>query len=233
MQSPGAQSGRVSVKAIMLGVAGVGGVGAAAYMGTGGGPDDFIGHVNKSPQAVYAAFSALGPAGEISLPGARGWGSGVKQRIVKVANEQIKIEVEINGETLVSAEVQLSPEGDGTRIAAELDFNSAAMNELVKEAGGPPVPTFAFEEYLLDQAFAHAMREAVERIEEGKPLLSLAATRARWGSDSSSRGSTSGTRSSGTWEQRQAVRPQMDARPTLNPNAAARQQMNTRPDSYD
>jgi hypothetical protein len=138
---------------MMLGVVGVGGVGAAAYMGTGG-PDDFIAHVNKSPQAVYAAFSALGPEGEISLPGRNGWGGVLKQRIVKVANEQVKIEVEVDGETLISAEVQLRPEGDGTRIAAELDFNKAAINDLVEDAGGAPIPTFAFEDYLLDQVFA-------------------------------------------------------------------------------
>jgi len=217
----------------MLGVVGVGGVGAATYMGSGG-PDDFIGHVNKSPQAVYAAFSALGPEGEISVPGRGGWGSRAKQRIVKVANQQVKIELEIDGEILATAEVQVSPEGDGTRLAAEIDFNKSAMNDLLQEAGGEPIPTFAFEDYLLDQVFAQAMQEMVSRIEEGKPLLSLAATRSRWGSGNGTRGSgpSAGSSPSGTWQQRQAVRPQLDASPTIDPNAAARQQMRTDPTGY-
>lgn len=216
----------------MLGVAGIGGVGAAAYVGSGGGPDDFVGHVNKSPQAVYAAFSALGPEGEISVPGQGGWGSTVKRRIVKVTNEQVKIEVEVKGEVLVSAEVQIAPEGDGTRLAAEIDFNTAAMNDLMREEGGPTVPRQIFEEYMLDQAFAQAMQEAVSRIEEGKPLVSLAATGARWGSDGSTHGSRPSGSRGGSWQQRQAVRPQLEARPAIDPNAAAREHVRRTP-AYD
>jgi hypothetical protein len=71
------------------------------------------------------------------------------------------------------------------------------------------------------------MSEAVSRIEEGKPLLSLTETRTRWGNGGGgTRGSRPSTRGSQAWEQREAVRPQMDARPAIDPNAAARRQMN-------
>lgn len=213
------------MKAIVLGVVGVGGVGAAAYVGTSGGPDDYIGHVSKSPRAVYAAFSALGQEGVIAVPGEKGWGSRVRQRITKVAGEEIKIAVEVDGKELISAEIHVSADGEGTRIAAELEFDKSAMNDLLGEAGGAEIPSFAGEEYLIDQVFARAMGEAVERIEAGKPLLSLGETRARWGRDGGGvpgAPGMSGSRASGTWQQRQAVRPQMDARPTLDPNAAAR-----------
>lgn len=214
------------MKGIVMGVVGLGGVGAAAYVGTGtGGPDDFIAHVNKSPQAVYAAFSALGPEGEIALPGEKGWGSRVRQRITKTANEEVKLVVEVDGKELISAEVEMTPEGDGTRIAAEFDFDEQAMNALIREAGAEGLPSMAFEEWMMDQAFAEVMKGAVSRIEEGKPLLSLYETRARWGRDSSTpaSGRTSGTRVSETWEQRQRTRPQLDARPALNPNEATRE----------
>lgn len=210
------------VKAVILGVAGIGGMGAAAFVGGGGGPDDFIGHVNKPPQAVYAAFSALGPEGEVSAPARGGWGSGFKQRIVKVAGEQVKLEFEVDGAVLISADIQFSPEGDGTRIAAEVDFDEEAMREMLRKAGGTELPAFAYEEYLLDQAFAHVMKEAVSRIEEGKPLHSLHETRARWGRDGSTRGSRVTPQGAGGGERREAVRPQLDARPAIDPNAAAR-----------
>jgi hypothetical protein len=222
----------VSVKAIVMGVMGVGGVGAATYMGVGGGgPNDFIGHVNKSPQAVYAAFSAIGQEGEISVPGQRGWGSRVKQRITKVANEEVKIEVEIDGRTLISAEIEVSPDGNGTRLAAELDFDKAAMNKLLAEAGGAEVPEFAMEEYMLDAMFAAAMRDAVERIEEGKPLLSLSETRSRWGS--SPRSARPSTSVSGDRPRGERARPQMDTRPAIDPNAAARQHVGESRGSFD
>lgn len=207
----------------MIGAVGVAGLGAAV-VGGGGGPNDFVGIVTKPPSAVYAAFSDLGPAGEnsISLPDKRGWARKLTQRVVKIPNEQVKLELLVDDEPLITAEVQLNAEGAGTRIAAELDVNDRMLNELAKEAGAPPMPTFAFQDFLIDQVFAQAMGEMVERIETGKPLLSLADTHARWGSGSRS-GSRSGTFSSspsGSWQQREAVRPQLDARPSLNPNAA-------------
>ncbi len=211
------------MKGVVLGMVGVGGVGAFAVMGPGGGPDDFIGTTSKSPQAVYAAFSDLGREGEVSLPATPGFNERIVQRVIKVPNEQVKLEVLVGDESLLSAEVQIAPEGSGSRIAAELDFNEQLINRIAREQGAPPMPTFAFQDFLIDQVFAQAMGEMVQRIEDGKPLLSLAATHDRWSSGDNGDGTFSHqssphvSRSPG-----RSARPQMDARPMLDPNAAAR-----------
>lgn len=214
------------MKGLVLSVIGAGGIGVAAYSNSGASmPDDYVGHVNKAPHAVYAAFSALGTEGETMFPGKDGWGGRVTQRIVKVPDEQVKIELLVDDEALITAEVQMAPEEGGTRLAAELDLNTRLLNRIVADHGGAPVPTFALQDYLMDQVFAQAMGEMVERIEEGRPLLSLAATQARWGNGGgggSRPGRPAASASAGSWQQPEAARPQMDARPAIDPNAAAR-----------
>jgi hypothetical protein len=212
------------VKEIILGVAAIGGVGTAAYVGLGGGgPDDFVRVTARSPQAVYNAMAGLGQSGEHVIPSPDGKHR-MKMKVVKVPNQQIKIEFTINDEALISGEVLLTPEGSGTRIAAELDVDVGAIAELAEGAGaGPmPIPAFAMQDYLVDQVFAHAMDEMVDRIEQGKPLLSLAETRARWGRDDSL---SRGNGVSGSGARGETVRPQLSTRPSLDPNAAARRQL--------
>lgn len=218
------------MREIVLGICGVGAVGTAAVYGVGGdGPNDYVATVAKPPSAVYAAFSSLGNAGETVIPGRDG--HRLVQRVVKVPNEQVKLELLLDDKPLLSAEVQLGAEGTGTRVAAELDIDGEALTALMAEDGAPPMPSFALQEFLLDQVFARAMGEMVERIEEGKPLLSLAATRARWGRDGEP-GSPS--RSGSTHSQRAAVAPSLDTRPAIDPNAAARAHMaGTGPGSRD
>ena len=109
------------MKGLILGVMGVGAAGTAAYVGTSGNgmPDDFVGIVHKSPDKVYAAFSALGPEGVVTMPTPSGWGSRIVQRIVKVPNEQVKIEISIDDQPLLTADVQMQPaEGGATQLAA-------------------------------------------------------------------------------------------------------------------
>lgn len=205
------------MKGVVLGVVGVGGIGTVAVVGGGASVNDYVGVTSRPPAAVYAAFSDLGTEGEISMPvpDQGGWGSRLTQRIVKVPNEQVKLELAIDEEVLISAEVQLAPEGEGTKVAAELDVNQRMITRLMKEAGAPVMPSFAMQDFLIDQVFAQAMSDMMTRIEEGKPLLSLAETHARWGSDDNS-----GRRQvSGTWEQHKAVRPERSARPMMNPNS--------------
>ena len=208
------------MKGAILGVVGVAGVGAVVA-GGGGGPDDFIGIVKRPPSAVYAAFSDLGPGGDKSMqvPKKGGFASKLTQRVVKVPNEQVKLELLIDDEALVTAEVQLSPEGEGTRIAAELDFNDELLRRIIEEQGEEfKVPSFAFQEFLIDQVFAQAMAEITERIEQGKPLLSLADTHSRWSGDSDRPGTFSERSSDPAWPQGQSARPQMHARPALDPD---------------
>lgn len=211
------------MKGMMLGVVGIGGVGAAAYMGGGSGPNDYVGLVNKPPAAVYSAFAALGTEGTVSLPSKDGWGARIVQRITKVPNEQVKLELLVDDEPLITAEVQVAPaENNATRLAAELDFNQAMLTRIMEEQGAPPMPGFAFQEFLIDQVFAQAMGEMVEQIESGEPLASLSSTHARWGSSERRQPRASAGSAASSWQQRSAVRPQMDARPAVDPNAAAR-----------
>ncbi len=210
------------MKGMAFGVVGIGGVGAAAVMGGGSGPNDFIGNVSRPPEVVYAAFSQIAPAGELSLPSKDGWGARFKQRIVKVANEKVKLEVLIDDAPLITAEVQFAPgENNGTRVAAELDFDADVLNKIIEEQGAPPIPGFAFQEFLIDQVFAQAMGEMVSHIESGKPLLSLAATHERWGGGDSPRRAVATYRTETMIRQHGAARPQMSARPQLDPSDAA------------
>jgi hypothetical protein len=213
------------MKGIFLGVVGLGGIGTVAYVGGGAGPNDYVGIVNKPPEAVYSAFSALGPEGVTSIPTVDGWGARIVQRVIKVPNEQVKLELLIDDEPLITAEVQMAPAENGTRLAAELDFNQAMMTRILEEHGETGLPSFVFQEFMIDQVFARAMGEMVEQIESGQPLASLSATRARWGNGGGGPSSVSGRRVSTTWQQRGAVRPQVDARPTLDPNQAAREHL--------
>lgn len=221
------------MKGAILGAVGVAGVGVAVVGGGGGGPDDFVAVVGKPPATVYAAFSDLGPDGVTTVPTTYHQGMKLSQRIVKVPNEQVMYELAINDEPLVTAEVQFAAaENNGTRVAAELDLNQRLLNQLMREAGGPPMPAFFFQDFLIDQVFAQAMGEMVARIEEGRPLLSLAETHARWGSDDRGtfRETSSGTRAS---RPQSSTRPQLNARPALDPDEAVRQQAeNNRPAAF-
>jgi hypothetical protein len=202
-----------------MGLAGVG----AVVVGGDRGPDDFIAVVSKPPSVVYAAFAELGEAGDLSdqIPKQGGGSTNLTWRLVKVPNEQVKFEFLIDSEALVTADVQMAPEGQGTRLAAEFDFDDAVLRRVVKEHGADlPVTPIAFQDFLIDQGFAQAMKGAVDRIEAGQPLLSLSETQALWSDDYSRPGTFSHRSSHSGWGQRQSVRPQMNARPALDPNAA-------------
>ena len=212
------------MKGAIIGAVGVCGVGAAVVGGSGGGPDDFTAVLSKPPSVVYASFSHFGEVGEKShlVPNKMAnKTTKLTQRIVKVPNEQVKLEFLIDDEALLTAEVQMEAEGQGTRLAAELDFNDGLVRRIMKEQGADfPIPPFAFQDFLIDQVFAAAMKEMVDSIEAGKPLLSLADTHARWGRG---RGGLTGTFShtsrpyGADWAPPATTRPQMNAQPTLIP----------------
>jgi hypothetical protein len=213
------------LKGVIFGAVGVCGVGAAV-VGGGGGPDDFVAVVSKPPAVVYAAFADFAPAGEKSeLVPKKGGGTGkVTQRIVKVPNQQVKVEFLIDDEALLTAEVQMAAEGSGTRLAAELDLNDGLLRRIMKEQGEDyAIPSFALQEFLIDHVFAQAMTEMVERIEKGRPLGSMAETHDRWGrGDPTDLGTFSETSEpyGSQWQGRRAARPQLNPRPALDPDAA-------------
>jgi hypothetical protein len=107
------------MKGAIFGAVGVCGVGAAVVGGGGGGPDDFVAVVSKPPSAVYAAFADIGPPGDKTeiVPKKGGYAAKLTRRVIKVPNEQVKFEFLIDDEALLTAEVQMSAEGSGTRLA--------------------------------------------------------------------------------------------------------------------
>ena len=210
------------MKGAMLGGVGVCGIGAAVVGGGGSGPNDFVAVVSKPPSAVYAAFSDLGPAGDKSefVPKRNGGSGKLTKRVVRVPNENVRFEFLIDEQPLLTAEVQLAAEGSGTRMAAEIDFDDQLLGRIMEESGAefPAVPSFVFQEFLIDQVFAQAMKDVVERIEKGQPLLSLTDAHERWGRESSNSGTFSRSPGSSGWRQQQAVRPQMSTQPALDPD---------------
>lgn len=229
------------MKAIILGMVGIGGIGTAGYYGLGeSGPDDFIRTTSKSPASVYNALVAFGPAGDTLISAHAG--RRLVQRVTKVPNEQVKLELLIDSTPILSAELQLSPDGTGTRIAAEADVDLDAIHRIADEAGlsDRSLPNFARGEDVIDAMFARAMDEMVDRIEQDKPLTPLADSWAQ-----SSRGGDTpevvaasrrleamhqrlGTR------QQLGTRPQHGTHPALDPNAAARRHLSgSRPGSSD
>lgn len=204
----------------MLGTVGVMGVGAAVVAGPGGGPNDYVGVVSKPPAAVYAALSQLGTEGVETTPTYKG--GQMVQRIVKVANEQLKLELEVDGEMILSVEVQLAPEGSGTRIAAEFELNTDAIRKVMHEAsnGEMALPILPMEEYLMDQMFAQAMAEMATRIEGGQPLLSLAEAQDRWGRTDADAGTFREMSRHMFVPPQHSTSPQMSTEPAIDPDAA-------------
>jgi hypothetical protein len=87
---------------------------------------------------------SAGDAGDRLKSFHEGRGSGtLTRRFVKVQNEQVKFESLVNGEALVTAEVQMAPEGSGTRLAAEVRlrrrFAAADRRGIGREFPVPPI----------------------------------------------------------------------------------------------
>src|SRR5262245_12703693 len=87
MRSPLLRRGKM--RALLAGIAAVSLGGTAFWAGSAG--PDFDRQVKRSPSEVYAAFSALGPAGDITYPAERDRPA-ITRRVVKVPNESIQLE---------------------------------------------------------------------------------------------------------------------------------------------
>jgi len=209
------------MRGAMLGAMAVCGAGGAAYVGVGGGPNDYVGIVNRSPQAVYSAFAAsMGPEGITSLPSRDGWPGEFSQRVSKTAPEEVRLELVAKGTTIVTIEIDFAAEGEGaTRVAGEIDIDSAAMAQLADAEGADAMAMMAMGDGLIDMAFANAMGEMVEDVERGRPLANFAALSRGWG-DSNSR-VRSRANNSGDYRG-ERIRPDASTRPMVDPNAAAR-----------
>ena len=197
------------------------GVGGAAYVGVGSGPDDYVGTINKSPDAVYAAFaSAMGPEGITALPSHDGWPARLQQRVSKTPDEEVRIDFIVENATLLSMEVDFAAEGQAaTRIAAEVDIDAAALASIADVGPGDAMAFMAMNEGLIDMAFAQTMAEMVQDVEKGTPLESFAMLSRSWGNGNArvqSRANRPGD------YRGERSRPDATVRPMVDPNRAAR-----------
>lgn len=198
------------------------GVGGAAYVGVGSGPNDYVGTVNKSPDAVYAAFaSAMGPEGITAMPSRDGWPARLQQRVSKTPGEEVRVELIVDSRPLVTMEVDFAAEGPAaTQVAAEIDIDTAALASLSDAGPGDTMAFMAMGDGIIDMAFAQTMAEMVEDVENGRPVTSLAMMSRRWGSQNGTVRSRANQAGSYRGER---VRPDASARPMVDPNTAARQ----------
>ena len=201
------------------------GVGGATYYGVGSGPNDYVGTVNKAPDAVYAAFaSAMGPEGITALPSHDGWPARLQQRVTKTPGEEVRIEFIVDSAPLLTMEVDFAAEGPAaTRVAAEVDIDTAALAAIADAGPGDAMAFMAMNEGIIDMAFARTMAELVQDVEKGQPLTSFAMLSRSWGNGNAriqSRANRPGD------YRGERIRPDATARPMVDPNAAARSHRN-------
>lgn len=230
------------MKGLIMGVAGLGAVGATAYVTTGKtAVDDYVGIINRSPQEVYAALSAIGPDGVIGMPVADAPGAPrVAQKISKQAGKSVRVEVMLDDKSFASVEFEIEPaEGGKTRIAGEVDLDTSAINDAIRARGGPGLPMGAgLAEGMLDRAFAAAMERAVQQINDGGSLSVLALgqagfARPTWGGDGSPSfgGGPGRMAATPSWTAPASARPRVSARPAgsteaaVDPNRAVREHL--------
>lgn len=190
-------------------VTGVGVVGAALTGGASG-PNDYSGVVGRPPQAVYAAFAALGVEGEEPVQIA-GLPLTVSQRITKVPGERVRLELMVTGDVLLTADVHLQSanRGRATQVDAEVDVNQAPLERVI-EASRNRVPNGVLDHARIDNMFRSAMTDMMAQVEAGRPLRSVAAIFA--GRDSRPSGASAPPpRAAAQWPQESDASPQWGA----------------------
>lgn len=196
------------------------GVIGAALTGGAGGTDDYGGVVKQSPQTVYAAFAALGGEGVEAVPIA-GLPLSVTQRITKVPNEQVRLEVMVEGDVLLTADIHLAPAegGQATQVDAELDVVQAPFERVIEARGGR-VPSGVLDHARIDNMFRSAMTDMMAEVEAGRPLRPIGAILSGWDAERSS-GSAAPRRIATQAQQREPVRPQWGSQPEGNSSFAS------------
>jgi len=197
-------------------------VGAGGYAVTGAGPD-FDRTIKRSPEAVYAAFSAVAPEARETLPRTADTPELVAS-IAKEPNREIRFEVLADGDEVVGVTLNFEPAegGAATRVTAELDIDQRQMRtlEAFGAAKGAILPPGDVPEPVIDMAFNHLMQEMVSDVEAGRPLDFGGSSGRAW--QSAGAPSRSEAREQAAMQQRQAVRPMNRPAPMVDPNQAAR-----------
>jgi len=206
------------MRAMLLGLAAMGMGGTAFWAGSPG--PDFDRQVNESPMEVYAAFSALGEAGEIAQPGADGAPS-VTRRVVKVPGESIQLEYLLDNRPVLDVELNFEPgaQGRGTRLTAEFDVDAYELGAAFETEAG--LALSMVPDSYLDAQFANFMGDMADDIEAGRPLPPLGLQESGL-QPKRTASSVEGRRSQARSEQRAASAPMVRPRPMVDPDQAAR-----------
>lgn len=210
------------MKTLALGVTGLCAGGAAYFMSDG---PDFDRIVKKSPIEVYAAFSRLAQSGTVTPPGQEGSGGPrISFKVEKVEGQSIHYEIQFDQRPVVEADLTFAPGGeDGrqTHMTAELEIDAFELGSAYRTEAG--VALSMVPDRLIDSRFAAFMDDMVRDVEEGRPLPGLASRGMDGMGVRSGRVETNPARR--RWqaenERRDASRPQQNARPMVDPNAAA------------
>lgn len=155
------------------------GAGGWVVAGNGAAPD-FDRTLPKSATSVYAAFSELAAAGEVTSPPKPGVPS-VTIRVRKAEGREIDYEVLVDGGAAVTVSLDFEPveNGAATRVTGELDINQVRIAQLARIAegaggdGSVPIAVASMPASLYDYAFGQWMESMTDIIAEGGRLPSL------------------------------------------------------------
>jgi hypothetical protein len=207
------------MKAALCGISALGAGGIYLLAGSPG--PDFDRVVNKPPMTVYAAFSALGPAGTISQAPTGNTPHRMTRRIEKTAGQEIHYEILLDDRPVVDVDLHFAPGPDnkGTRLTAEFDLDAYALGSTYETEAG--IALSMVPEGFIDQQFASFMNHRVADIEAGRPLppLDLAGSGVRPARRTGS--SVAERRHIAEYERRAAAAPMVRPRPMVDPDRVA------------
>jgi hypothetical protein len=207
------------MKAALCGISALG-AGGIYFLAGSPGPD-FDRVVNKPPMTVYAAFSALGPAGTTSEGPTGGMQHRITRRVEKTPGQEIHYEILLDDRPVVDVDLHFAPGPDnkGTRLTAEFDLDAYALGSTYETEAG--IALSMVPEGYIDQQFASFMNHRVADIEAGRPLppLDLASSGVRQARPVGS--SVAARRSIAERERRAAAAPSARPTPMVDPNRVA------------
>jgi hypothetical protein len=207
------------MKAAFCGISALGAGGIYLLAGSPG--PDFDRVVNKPPMTVYAAFSALGPAGTISEGPTAGMPHRVTRRIEKIPGREIHYAILLDDRPVIDADLHFAPGPDnkGTRLTAEFDLDAYPIGSAYETEAG--IALSMVPEGYIDQQFASFMNHRVADIEAGRPLppLDLAGSGVRQARATGS--SVAERRRIAERERREAAAPMVRATPMVDPGRVA------------
>lgn len=214
------------MKAALCGISALGAGGI--YMLAGSPGPDFDRVVNKPPMTVYAAFSALGPAGTSTEEATSDMQHRITRRVEKTPGREIHYEILLDDRPVVDVDLHFAPgpENRGTRLTAEFDLDAYALGSTYETEAG--IALSMVPDGYIDQQFASFMEHRVADIEAGRPLppFSLAGSGMRRARATGS--SVAERRRIAEHERREAAEPSARATPMVDPDRVAHDHMSGR-----